>query len=120
MGKINRMKNYMLALLGLLLIGSSCSTEEEEKDSILPDFAFEEIDRRVSEFKKRKKMECLERVNEEAIARVDSTLLQMEILIPIDTTAKLIKPRRPSLPPLREKSDTTPIKPFDTSVKKDS
>ncbi|GEM_PF-3378483 len=111
-------KSLRFVLLGIplfllfALLLSACSVEEEELKGGLPEHAWEKIDERLEAFEARRERECRERALETAFKKVDSTLLEMESLIPIDTTAGIIRPVRPDRPKVREKRDTTPIRPF--------
>ncbi|TVR89437.1 MAG: hypothetical protein EA411_02350 [Saprospirales bacterium] len=101
-----------LVFMLFTLLLSACSVEEEELRGGLPKHAWEKIDDRIEAFEARRQRECRERALETALFRVDSTLLEMESLIPIDTTGGIIRPVRPERPKIREKRDTTPIRPF--------
>jgi hypothetical protein len=104
-------RSALLLLLPLLFF-SACTGEEEELKGGLPPHAWIEIDQRIAAFEERKERECTEKAVRKALERVDSTLLGMKVLIPIDTTGGVIRPVRPRRPSLREGKDTTPVKPF--------
>ncbi len=115
---IPQAKSLRLVLPGIpvfllfALLMTACSEEQEELRGGLPEHAWENIDLRIEAFEARRERECRERALETAMMKVDSTLLEMESLIPIDTAASIIRPGRPERPKVREKRDTTPIRPF--------
>lgn len=115
---VSQAKSLRFVLIGIpafvlfSLLMTACTEEEEELRGGLPEYAWERIDQRLEAFEARRERECRERALETALVKVDSTLLEMESLIPIDTTGGIIRPVRPERPKVREKRDTTPIRPF--------
>ncbi|TVR82888.1 MAG: hypothetical protein EA409_04240 [Saprospirales bacterium] len=105
--------------IAILILMAACKTEETDSSAGLPGFVLEDIDKRVEQFRERKTRECEEKALRMALERVDSTLLTMELLIPIDT-AVIQRPDRPKRPEIKRSQDTTAVAPFFQSAKTDS
>nr|MBS0037920.1 hypothetical protein [Saprospiraceae bacterium] len=105
---------YLILLC--LLCCFSCSTGTDSKVVTLPPHEWVYINQRIDQFSKQKRQGCINQLMEQATDRVNQTLLNKEELIPIDTIIGLPKPNRPFKPHIREKKDTTPIRPFVDSI----
>lgn len=97
--------------VSIMLFAVACEKEQVDPN-ILPPHAMDVVEKRINELALKKRQECLDKALKLATARVDSTLLQMEVLIPIDVEGTIVRPRRPMAPIKRQRSDTTAIRPF--------
>jgi len=103
-----------MRILGMVLILTviSCGSGTDTDSVSLPEREWQGIHHRIEEFTERKRNECIDELMEQAVERVNETLLGMDQLIMIDTITGIYKPRRPMKPILRESKDTTPIRPL--------
>ncbi|TVQ49014.1 MAG: hypothetical protein EA362_05120 [Saprospirales bacterium] len=101
----------LLFFISILLFAVACEKEQEDPN-ILPPHEMDVVEKRINELALKKRQDCLDKALNLATARVDSTLLQMDVLIPIDVEGTIIRPLRPMTPIKRQKTDTTAIRPF--------
>lgn len=113
-------KNSGLLIALLLFMFFSCEKNDADDPLTLPQHAITEVEKRIEQFKKEKRQQCIDEVVRVANQQLDSTLLSMKVLIPIDVQGTIPKPQRPVRPDVREKTDTTPVKPFLNYPPKDS
>ena len=104
--------------ISILLFAVACEKEQEDTN-LLPPHEMEVVEKRIQELALKKRQECLDEALKLATERVDSTLLQMEVLIPIDLEGTIVRPQRPIAPVKRQQFDTTAIRPF-IPTKRDS
>lgn len=110
----------LVFLLLLIFTFISCKNETRDDSISLPPHEMQLIEHKINEFTMEKRQECVTKALNQATERMHSTLLSMDILIPIDVQGNILRPPRPVKPHQRTSTDTTAVQPFFDPPPKDS